>query len=124
MQPESSIQTVVLVADDEPAVLSVIERVLLRFGYTVLTAVNGVQALQVAETHPGPIDILLTELEMPELDGVSLAKNLRNVRTDVRVVIMSAHFDRSLKEHKCWATLSKPFTVSALLDKVSGKPAQ
>lgn len=116
MQTESSTETTVLVADDEPLVLSVVERVLQSSGYDVLVAENGIRALQVAETHPGPVHILLTDLKMPDLDGVSLAKLLRRVRPDVRVILMSGCFDRSLKAHEGWTFLQKPFAPGALLE--------
>ena len=107
----------ILVADDEPAVLAHVERVLTTHGYRVLQAADGVEALEVAARHSGPIHLLLTDVAMPRLDGHELHRTLHRQRPETRTLFMSGHLDRRL--HAGAAFLPKPFVVSALVCKVN-----
>lgn len=118
MHDQRFAQTIVLVAEDEPFIRSVVERVLQGSGYVVLAAEDGMRALQIAQAHVGPLHVLLTDLKMPELDGVSLAKRLRHIRPDVRVILMSGSFDRPTHARGGWTFLQKPFAPGALLETV------
>jgi two-component system cell cycle sensor histidine kinase/response regulator CckA len=111
MAPTTPETETILLCDDEPSVRRLVCLILTRGGYQVLEARNGRHALAVAEGHKGPIHLLLSDVTMPELDGPSLAEQLRAVRADVRVVFMSAN----------WASdggcpfLQKPFPPTALI---------
>jgi len=83
----------VLVAEDSDAVREVTRELLEALGYTVMTAARGEQALEVARAHPGPIDLLLTDVVMPGLRGASLAEQLVASRPGVRVLFMSGYGD-------------------------------
>jgi two-component system, cell cycle sensor histidine kinase and response regulator CckA len=107
----------ILVADDEPAVLAHVERVLTTHGYRVLQAADGVEALEVAARHSGPIHLLLTDVAMPRLDGHELHRTLHRQRPETRTLFMSGHCDGRL--HAGAAFLAKPFVVSALVCKVN-----
>jgi two-component system, cell cycle sensor histidine kinase and response regulator CckA len=107
----------ILVADDAPAVLAYVAEVLQTHGYHVLEAVDGVEALKVAAEHSGPIDLLVTDIEMPRLNGLELHRRLRHQRPETRTLFMSGVSDTVLEPEA--AFLSKPFVARALMRKVS-----
>ncbi len=107
----------ILVADDTPAVLAFVAEFLRSTGYRVLQAVDGVEALEVATRHSGLIDLLLTDLEMPRLNGRGLSRRLSHQRPETRTLFMSGRLDTGLARGTPF--LSKPFVGGDLLRKVS-----
>ncbi|MCX7789399.1 MAG: response regulator, partial [Chloroflexaceae bacterium] len=110
----------VLLVEDDTAVRLLTSQILLRAGFTVLEASDGHRALKLAEGYAGPIDLLLTDVVMPEgLNGVQLASAIRARRPTIAVVFMSGYTDDARVE----ATLAthggrfiqKPFTPEALV---------
>jgi two-component system, cell cycle sensor histidine kinase and response regulator CckA len=82
----------ILLAEDDPSVRSVAERVLKRAGYRVIAASSGQQALERWAEHHGKFDLLLTDMIMPEgLTGLDLAQRLRRQKTELKVIIMSGY---------------------------------
>src|SRR6266852_8557637 len=79
----------ILVVDDEPDVRELARDVLVARGYEVLEAGDGEEALRVADAHPAPIHLLLTDVVMPRLNGVELAGQLSRRRPDTKVLYMS-----------------------------------
>ena len=120
MQTAKAPETTILVADDEAFMRSLVERTLQRSGYQVLLAEDGDQALELAQSHPGEIKILLTDVRMPNMDGLCLAKKLRQIQPEVRVILMSGYFDQSLQSHEGWTFIRKPFAASMLQEIVRG----
>jgi two-component system cell cycle sensor histidine kinase/response regulator CckA len=104
-------ETILLVEDDE-AVRKLTRHLLVARGYTVLEADNGMSALQVAEGHPGVIDLLLTDVIMPRLGGPQLFTRLAALRPGLKVVYMSGFSDA---ETGGAPFLAKPFAGSRLL---------
>jgi CheY-like chemotaxis protein len=109
----------VLLVEDEPAVRALAARMLRRQGYTVLEAANGVEALDLVRRHTGtPIDLLLTDMVMPKMDGYTLAENLRRDYPSIRVLFMSGYTDNAVIQNGLidpkLAFIQKPFTPSAL----------
>jgi two-component system cell cycle sensor histidine kinase/response regulator CckA len=80
-----------LVVENDPLVLKVTKEQLEKCGYKVLTAVNGVEALNVERGHRGPIDVLLSDVSMPAMNGVQLAQSIRRVRPDLRIALTSGY---------------------------------
>ena len=107
----------ILVADDEAGIRMLAGEVLRSHGYNVLQAADGVEALELAAQHPGPIHLLLTDLSMPRLDGWELHRRLNNVRPGTATLFMSGDFDTGL--HPDAAFLPKPFAASVLVRKVN-----
>ncbi len=111
-----------LLVEDEPLVRTMTRDILLDLGYRVLTAGDGVEALQVAEAHQGLIHLLLTDVVMPRMNGKELADRLRSSRPEMRVLYTSGYTDNSVAHHGVLAEgthlLSKPFEVEALARKV------
>ena len=107
--------------DDEDSIRKLVRMILESRGYTVLDASDGVEGLAVCRNHPGRIDLLLSDIIMPKLDGRALAAGALEMRPDMRVLLMSGYdedmvFDKSL----CRRTgfLQKPFTPAALEKKL------
>ena len=76
----------VLVVDDEPAVLELVKIILSRQGYRVLTANSGPRALDACGRHPGNIDLLLTDVMMPEMSGFELVRGIRDQNPNLPVL--------------------------------------
>jgi two-component system, cell cycle sensor histidine kinase and response regulator CckA len=109
----------VLVVEDERLVRDLIARNLGERGYGVLTAVNGAEALEAVGRRREPIDLLLTDVVMPELGGPELAARLRAVQPSLKVVYMTGYAERAVAgELAPWPLLQKPFDVGALADTI------
>jgi len=91
-------------------------------GYTVLPAGGGAEALQIAQSHPGPLQLLLSDVMMPRMSGPELADRLRGIRPEVRVLFVSGYTDSEIVKggelEPGTDYLQKPFTREQLTDKV------
>jgi len=114
-------EEVVLVVDDEPAILAMAASLLSHLGYTVLAAGSPSEALQLAEAHPGGIDLLLIDLILPAMNGRDLALAMRTRQPQARRLFMSGNAagwgDRPDQDDGA-PFLQKPFTLRALGEKV------
>jgi two-component system, cell cycle sensor histidine kinase and response regulator CckA len=112
----------VLSVEDEPLVRGLTVRILQDLGYHVLEAANGHEALDIARQQLGPIDLLLTDVVMPQMSGKVLAKQLRLIRPEVRVLFTSGYIDSTMTDAADLAAsggfLQKPFSEAALARKV------
>jgi signal transduction histidine kinase len=101
----------ILLAEDDRAIQALAAAILREHGYTVLTADNGEHALEVAEQHDGPIDVLLTDVVMPRLNGAQLSARLGTGRPAARVLYMTGYAGMpGLPDGRI---LQKPFTTDA-----------
>ncbi len=116
-----SLETILLV-EDEAAFRDLLLGGLQSNGYTVLVGNNGVDALQVAEQHPGPISLLVTDVIMPQMSGPELAKRLKEMRPEIQVLYMSGYTDDKLGDisepDSELALMQKPFYTSELITKI------
>ncbi len=111
----------ILVADDEPVVLTLTNVILRNYGYNVLLAKNGEEALEVLR-RGGPVDLVLTDVIMPQMTGPELIHELKQENKDLRCVFMSGYDHEQIQKHGVKDLgcdyLRKPFTPEALLKKV------
>ena len=121
-EPDRGAGTVVLLVEDEPAVLEMTRRMLDRSGYQMLTAATGHDALALA-SQQGQIDVLLTDVMMPEMSGKELADRVRDLRPGIRVLFMSGYTQGALSERDALEPgigfLGKPFSKDLLLAKLN-----
>jgi two-component system cell cycle sensor histidine kinase/response regulator CckA len=112
----------VLVVEDDEQLRRLTHRALASQGYTVLEADRGSTALDIARRHTGAIDLLLTDVIMPDMNGRKLAETLRPARPGLRVLYMSGYPDGAIANHGMLepgvAYLAKPFTTEAIVRKV------
>jgi two-component system cell cycle sensor histidine kinase/response regulator CckA len=112
----------VLLADDEDGVRALAREVLVSAGYVVLEAPDGQAALRGAEGHPGRIDLLVSDVEMPGLGGRELAERLRARDPALRVLFLSGHTEDEVVRQGVSSAevhfLPKPFSPTALAEKV------
>jgi PAS domain S-box-containing protein len=111
----------ILLAEDATAVRIAARQILERFGYTVLEAANGTDALSIAQNR-GTIDLLLTDVVMPEMSGRELVDRFAKLRPNTRVLFMSGYTDDAIVRHGVLragaAYLQKPFSPETLARKV------
>ncbi|HEX5830700.1 MAG TPA: response regulator, partial [Gemmatimonadaceae bacterium] len=117
--PQGGTETILLVEDD-PRVRSVVRCQLERQGYTVRDAPNGVEAIRIATAPEERIDLVLTDVVMPELSGRALAEQLAASRPELRVVYMSGYTDDEILRRGLLQPgttyIEKPFTLARLAD--------
>jgi PAS domain S-box-containing protein len=113
----------VLLVEDEEALREVTRRILAAGGYRVISAANGPQALEVAAAHEGPIDLLLTDVIMPQMPGPQLAEHVQQRLPSVRVLFMSGFAQPILDSTEQLGDgvplIEKPFSGQVLLAKVN-----
>jgi CheY-like chemotaxis protein len=112
----------ILLVEDEPAVRTLTKKILSQKGYRVLDASDGAIALRVAASHVGEIDLVLTDVAMPNLGGRGMVEELRELSPDIRVLFMSGYPKDEVFPDKGVAArmpyLQKPFTSDALYSQV------
>lgn len=107
--------------EDGDAVRNLVCLMLVQNGYRVLEARDGHHAMRVCESHPEPIQLVLTDLIMPNMKGADLADRLRRARPDLRILLMSGYTDEPVIQRLGRASvafLPKPFTSVELVAKV------
>jgi CheY-like chemotaxis protein len=112
----------ILLVEDEENVRKLALRVLERQGYKVLSARDGNDALLICEQHKGQIHLILTDVVMPGMSGHELAKRLKSLHPETKVLYMSGYTDDTIVLHGVLVEgvnyIQKPFTVDALTKKV------
>jgi DNA-binding response OmpR family regulator len=117
--PSSSTPRIVLVADDEPMVLTILSRELLEAGYRVITAGDGWEAWRQAQNQP--FDLLITDHVMPMMSGAQLVKKVRAERPAVPVIMISGNFadpDTPTGYPPDVVMMYKPFTGEKMIAEV------
>lgn len=111
----------ILLTEDEDRVRKIVEMMLKRYGYNVIAAANGQEAIHLFKTTGKPVKLLLTDMIMPGINGLELAKTLREMRPELKVLCMSGYTDSALYEgirDEGFAFLNKPFAPKVLVGKI------
>jgi CheY-like chemotaxis protein len=118
--PAEALRETILLADDEPTVLGLAQTILKRNGYNVLPAQDGKKALELFQQ--GPVDLVLTDVVMPELSGPQLVRRIHQIDSGVRCIFMSGYTLDQIQEKGAGDPgcdyLRKPFTADMLLSAV------
>ena len=121
-KPRAPNALAILAVDDEPGVLALVRRCLDDERITLTDAASGKDALAHIATGP-PLDLLITDLRMPEMEGDELARQVRTERRDLKVLYLTSHADRLFDaKPQLWAEeayLDKPFTREGLREAVA-----
>jgi two-component system, cell cycle sensor histidine kinase and response regulator CckA len=112
-------QGTILLVEDEEGLRSLNARGLRSRGYSVIEASNGIEALEALEERNGAVDLVVSDVVMPEMDGPTLLKAMRGRNPDLKIIFVSGYaedaFEKSLPENQQFAFLPKPFTLSQLV---------
>jgi two-component system cell cycle sensor histidine kinase/response regulator CckA len=115
-------QGTILLVEDEDGLRSLNARGLRSRGYSVIEAANGIEALEAFDEKNGTVDLVVSDVVMPEMDGPALLREMRKRNPDLKIIFVSGYaeeaFDKSLPENEQFAFLAKPFALSALVAKV------
>ena len=121
-------QPIILVADDEVMIRNLVTLLLQARGYVVLSASDGQEALELSRKYPGTIDLVITDVEMPRLNGMDLCAHLLEERPGIKAIVMSgADMSEITRQNINLPFLPKPFDGEALLARVRtilGAPVQ
>ena len=109
-------QGTILLVEDEDGLRSLNARGLRSRGYSVIEAANGVEAMEALEEKDGAVDLVVSDVVMPEMDGPTLLKEMRERNPDLKIIFVSGYaeeaFEKSLPENEQFAFLPKPFTLA------------
>lgn len=115
-------QGVILLVEDEEGLRALNARGLASRGYTVIEAGNGVEAMEMLEREGGKVDLVVSDVVMPEMDGPTLLKELRKKNPETKIIFVSGYaeeaFQKSLPDPDAYNFLAKPFTLKQLVAKV------
>jgi CheY-like chemotaxis protein len=116
--PAATTPTTVLVVEDDKLVMSAAGQLLTRLGYSILLAPSAEAALRQLEQHQGPVHLLLTDISLPGMDGLRLAREVRARHPETRVLYMSGYSEEALRmkdtADQGVQLLEKPFTFKGL----------
>jgi two-component system cell cycle sensor histidine kinase/response regulator CckA len=112
-------QGTILLVEDEDGLRSLNARGLRSRGYSVIEAANGIEAMEALEEKNGAVDLVVSDVVMPEMDGPTLLKEMRGRNPDLKIIFVSGYaedaFEKSLPENEQFAFLPKPFTLAQLV---------
>ncbi|WP_262029548.1 cell cycle histidine kinase CckA [Microvirga sp. Mcv34] len=115
-------QGTILLVEDEDPVRAVNARALSARGYTVLEAASGIEAMEIIEERGAPVDLVVSDVVMPEMDGPTLLRELRKLYPDLKVIFVSGYaeeaFRKNLPEGEDFNFLPKPFSLRQLVETV------
>lgn len=122
----------ILVAEDDDNVRSFVVRALQMSGHDVLDASDGGLAMEIVQEEEGQFDLLVSDIKMPVMDGISLALSVGATYPDLTIVLMTGFADQRERAHGLDAliydVINKPFSLAQLIEKVddalAGKPAE
>jgi len=123
IDPSSEQEKTILLIDDEEIVINISEMMLKKLGYTVLKAHNGYEGLQLFETKKSKIDLIISDLEMPKMNGKEVLDKLREIDPQVKVMLSSGALidkdEQRVINEGFNGFLKKPYSMTTLCEKMS-----
>ncbi|MEC9491921.1 response regulator [Flexistipes sp.] len=120
--PSESKGETVLIVEDEEAILRIAEKMLETLGYNLLTSNNPLEALQIAEEYRGDIDIVVTDVVMPDMDGKKMSDKITKLYPNAKVLFMSGYTSNVIGQHGLFEDnvnfIQKPFKMNDLEMKI------
>jgi two-component system, cell cycle sensor histidine kinase and response regulator CckA len=118
-KPDLTGQGTILLVEDEDGLRSLNARGLRSRGYSVIEAANGIEAIDALAEKDGAVDLVVSDVVMPEMDGPTMLKEMRAKNPDLKIIFVSGYaedaFEKSLPENQQFAFLPKPFTLAQLV---------
>jgi two-component system, cell cycle sensor histidine kinase and response regulator CckA len=118
-KPDLTGQGTILLVEDEDGLRSLNARGLRSRGYSVIEAANGIEAMEALEEKNGAVDLVVSDVVMPEMDGPTLLREMRGKNPNLKIIFVSGYaedaFEKSLPENEQFAFLPKPFTLTQLV---------
>jgi CheY-like chemotaxis protein len=108
----------ILVVEDDPELRTLLEIMFEARGYHLLIAEDGRAGWELAKAHQGPIDLLLSDIVMPHMTGMELARRISKTRSETKVVLTSAYHQSVLLIDPNWTFVPKPYAPKMLIAKV------
>ena len=103
----------ILIVEDDVSILEVEKLVFEMLGYKVLTATSGKEGFRLYKEHKDEVNLILTDITMPEMDGIKMYEEIKKINPNVKIVFTSGYFDGNIPDQK-------PFILKPLnLDKLS-----
>jgi DNA-binding NtrC family response regulator len=119
---ESAGRETLLIVENEAAIRNLLQMAFRRDGYSVLAAESGHEALAIVRDHTGAIDLVITDVIMPDMDGPELVKHLQSLRPHTRTLFMSGYTNETLGEHGIVSGnvnfIQKPFSPRVIAQRV------
>jgi CheY-like chemotaxis protein len=111
---QTIVERVILLAEDDQLVRALIQNVLKGEGFTILSAVDGEEALELSRRYDGPIQLLLSDITMPKMNGLELLEHITRERPEIKVLLMSGFSGEVPKARPSINLLRKPFLAETL----------
>jgi two-component system, cell cycle sensor histidine kinase and response regulator CckA len=118
MEPNRSAPLILLV-DDEESIRTMLRVTLQRHGYQVVEASNGSEAIALFQEHESTLALVLSDVIMPEMDGVELARRLAERRPSLPILFISGSCETIPKELGCHGCIRKPFTPNGIVEQIA-----
>ena len=113
----------ILVVDDEYVIRETLYRGLRRFGHQVLLAADGLEALGCLDDSPDPVDLVITDYNMPNMNGLTLIRRIREDRKSLPIFLITGQADMELRREafrlNCEGFMEKPFSLDEIVLEVS-----
>ena len=122
--PSSAQEKTILLIDDEETVINISEMMLIRLGYRVLKAHSGYEGLKLFKENKSTIDLIISDLEMPKMNGIEALKLIRKISKDIPVIAVTAYAHETDKQEILNAGfndyIAKPLKPERLLEVIKG----
>ena len=127
-EPEQDERKTILLVEDQEAIRKLIRFFFEKKGFRLISAENGCEALTLAEMYEGKIDVLISDVLMPKMDGPTLAVKMNQIRPGMKILFISGHPGHSIEALRNFTIrsefLQKPFKMPALFHKIEALMAQ